>query len=92
MCIIYQNDHQFLLIMVICHHMTVTVHKMAVSSAVSRDNVRLRIRKISCMLRYAHAASTYLPWVVTLNPHNSSQQAAVTEGRCEIGGFERLKR
>ncbi len=86
MCIIYQNDHQSLpnkLIMVICHHMTVTWHVMAVSSAVSRD-IRLRIREI----RYDHAASTSLPWVVTLNPHNSSQQATVTEGRC---GFERLK-
>ncbi len=60
---------------------------MAVRSAVSRDNVRLRIREI----RFDHAASTSLPWVVTLNPHNSSQQAAVMEARCEIGGFERLK-
>ncbi len=58
-------------------------------SAVSRDNARLRIREI--MLRSEHAESTSLPWVVTLNPHNSSQQAVVTEGRCEIGGFEGLK-
>ncbi len=94
MCIIYQNEQQSLLnqlIMVICHHITVTWHKMAVSSAVTRDNVIGKWFAKEFELRYEHAATTSLPWVVTLNPHNSSQQTAVTEGRCEIDGFERLK-
>ncbi len=57
--------------------MTVTGHKMAVSNAVSRDNVRQKWFQQALELRSENTASTSLPWVVTV----SSRYQTLTSSR-----------